>query len=36
MYRELGYVVALLSNYDAGASMKVVGTIRQLLTGVEM
>jgi CubicO group peptidase (beta-lactamase class C family) len=36
MYLELGYVVALLSNYDAGASMKVVGTIRQLLTGVEM
>jgi D-alanyl-D-alanine carboxypeptidase len=33
MYLELGYTVAILSNYDAGVSMKVVPPIRQLLVG---
>jgi CubicO group peptidase (beta-lactamase class C family) len=33
MYLELGYTVAILSNYDAGVSMKVVPPIRQLLAG---
>jgi D-alanyl-D-alanine carboxypeptidase len=33
MYLELGYTVALLSNYGAGASTKLVRSIRQLLTG---
>jgi CubicO group peptidase (beta-lactamase class C family) len=33
VYLELGYTVVLLSNYDAGASMKLVPSIRQLLTG---
>lgn len=32
MYLELGYTVALLSNYDAGASTKLVRCIRQILT----
>jgi CubicO group peptidase (beta-lactamase class C family) len=34
MYLELGYTVALLSNYDASASKKLVPSIRQLLTGM--
>jgi D-alanyl-D-alanine carboxypeptidase len=33
MYLELNYTVAILSNYDAGVSMKVVQPIRQLLAG---
>jgi CubicO group peptidase (beta-lactamase class C family) len=33
MYLDLGYTVAILSNYDAGVSMKVVQPIRQLLVG---
>ena len=34
VYLDLGYTVALLSNYDASASMKLVRSIRQLLTNV--
>jgi D-alanyl-D-alanine carboxypeptidase len=34
MYPELGYTVALLSNYDAGPSMKIVRSVRQILTGM--
>lgn len=33
VYVELGYTVALLSNYDASASLKLVPSIRQLLAG---
>ncbi len=32
IYLELGYVVVLLSNYDAGVSLKSVQPIRELLT----
>ncbi|HEX6508744.1 MAG TPA: serine hydrolase domain-containing protein, partial [Chloroflexota bacterium] len=34
MYLDLGYTVVLLSNYDAGTWMKVLPSIRQILTGM--